>query len=173
MSDWALLAPGPSAAELAPLIPHGLLLGVVGNAFSLVQRAEFLAATDAAWWNKHPEAYAFDAKRYGILVARGVTKVCMPNNVTVNSGVLALECAKRAGATRIRLYGFDMHGTHFFGAYTNGLTNTSEQKRRVHFQQYANWAKLNRRVTVINCTPGSALQCFPFEESEIALQDAG
>lgn len=173
MSEWALLAPGPSAAMLAPTIPVGLLLGVVGNAFALVPRAEFLAATDASWWNKHPEAYAFPAQqRYGILVARGVEKVCMPGNVTVNSGVLALECAKRAGATTIRLYGFDMHGSHFFGPYTNGLTNTSEVKRRVHFQQYAKWAKFNRRVTVINCTPGSALKCFPFEDRDV-YENAG
>lgn len=167
MSDWALLAPGPSASTLAPLIPAGLLLGVIGNAFALVPRAEFLAATDAAWWQKHPEAFDFPAQRFGILVARGVTKVCMPGNVTVNSGVLALECAKRAGATRIKLYGFDMHGSHFFGQYTNGLTNTSEEKRRIHLRQYAQWAKANRCVEVINCTPGSALQCFHFEESQI------
>lgn len=167
MSEWALLAPGPSAAILAPLIPDGLLLGVIGNAFTLVGSAEFLASTDAAWWNKHPEAYAFHVKhRYCILGVRGVTKISMPGNVTCNSGVLALECAKRAGATAIHLHGFDMHGSHFFGQYTNGLTNTTDEKRRAHLRQYAIWAKANPRIRVINCTPGSALTCFPHEGAQ-------
>lgn len=173
MSEWALLAPGPSAAILAPQLPAGVLLGVVGNAFELVARAQFLAATDASWWNKHPAAFAFEAKeRFSILGVRGVTKVAMPGHVTCNSGVLALECAKRAGATSIRLYGFDMHGTHFFGQYVNGLTNTSEHKRLMHFRQYAIWAKANRRIQVINCTPGSALTCFPHEGARV-YENAG
>ena len=92
---------------------------------------------------------------------RGVERVKVPGYVSVNSGVLGLEVARLKGASRILLLGFDMHGTHFFGPYTNGLSNTSEAKRRMHLAQYARWAKRNRDIEVFNCTPGSALQCFP------------
>ena len=102
---------------------------------------------------------------------RGVEQVRMPEIgwSVVNSGVLALECARRAGATRILLLGFDMRGSHFFGSYTNGLSNTTEAKRRVHLAQYARWARLHKAIEVINCTPGSALHCFP----KARLEDAG
>ena len=52
-----------------------------------------------------------------------------------NSGVLALQVCAQMGATHVRLYGFDMHGTHFFGPYQNGLGNTTESRRKVHLKQ--------------------------------------
>src|SRR5690606_16196507 len=81
--------------------------------------------------------------------------------VSVNSGVLGLEVARSKGASRILLLGFDMHGTHFFGPYTNGLSNTTDQRRRMHLAQYDRWAARNRGIEVFNCTAGSALKCFP------------
>ena len=58
MTTWALLAPGPSAsAEDAERVrAAGIPLGVIGNAFQLAPWADFLAATDSAWWRKYPEA---------------------------------------------------------------------------------------------------------------------
>lgn len=162
MTDWALLAPGPSATQAIADSLRGAPLGVVGNAFELAPWADFLAATDMNWWRRHPAAKDFAGKRYSCHGVTGVKRVRMP---TVNSGVLALECAKNLGATTIRLYGFDMHGSHFFGPYTNGLSNTTPDKRKVHFTQYAKWQRQNARIQVINCTPGSALKCFPFDES--------
>ena len=73
----------------------------------------------------------------------GVTKVTIPRLGVCNSGVLSLECAKRQGAKRILLLGFDMRGSHFFGPYTNGLSNTTEAKRRNHLKQYEAWGKAN------------------------------
>ena len=137
-------------------------MGVIGNAFQLAPWADFLAATDRAWWEKHPDARMFAGKRYSPNCLPYVEQV---RGATVfsgtNSGVLALECARRNGATRILLLGFDMHGSHFFGPYTNGLRNTTDARRRQHLVQYAQWARVNKAVEVLNCTEGSALKCFP------------
>lgn len=163
MDSWAVLAPGPSAQKLAPLALRCDRLGVVSNAFQLVQRADFLVAADRGWWLKHPEALGFEALRFCSFPSVADTEhTGMPPEI--NSGVAALEVAKRLGARSIRLFGFDMHGTHFFGPYINGLRNTSELRRRVMLAQFSDWAKANRHVEVINCTPGSAIQCFPFGE---------
>jgi hypothetical protein len=163
MTTWALLAPGPSAsAEDAERVrAAGIPLGVIGNAFQLAPWADFLAATDAAWWRKYPEALTLPGAKYTMHQVKGVERVRVAGYVSVNSGVLGLEVARSKGASRILLIGFDMHGTHFFGPYTNGLSNTTETKRRMHLAQYARWAKRNQDIQVINCTPGSALQCFP------------
>ena len=133
----------------------------MGCAYQLAPWADFIASTDAAWWRKYPEAKNLPGLKFSMHHVAGVTKVAIPGLGVCNSGVLALECAKRQGAERILLFGFDMHGTHFFGPYTNGLSNTTEAKRRMHLAQYARWAKWNQGIQVINCTEGSALMCFP------------
>lgn len=62
------------------------------------------------------------------------------------------------GATRILMLGFDMHGSHFFGAHKPPLKNTSDKRRLVHLKQFRRW----QGCEVINCTEGSALKAFPF-----------
>lgn len=180
MTTWALLAPGPSAsAEDAERVrAAGIPLGVIGNAFQLAPWADFLAATDSAWWRKHPEALSLPCDRYTMHEVRGVERVKVSGYVSVNSGVLGLEVARSKGASQILLLGFDMHGTHFFGKYTNGLSNTTDQRRRMHLAQYARWAARNRHIEVFNCTPGSALKCFPEAKlddfcRDVQMGDAG
>lgn len=161
---WSLIAPGPSAsAELAQKV-RGLHVGAVGNAFQLAPFAEFIAASDAAWWAKYPEAMNSNTEKFSMgKEVKGVELVSIPElgGGTMNSGVLALECAKRKGATKILLIGFDMRGSHFFGKYVNGLRNTSNAQRANHLKQYESWARANRKIEVVNCTTGSAIECFP------------
>lgn len=163
MSEFDLLGPGPSASLCLAYKLRGRRVGVVGNAFELAPWAEFLAASDRQWWEKHPEAHEFRGRRYSSHKREGV--IALDGAKTNwNSGVLALQVAAHLGATTIRLHGFDMHGTHFFGPYTNGLVNTSAPRREVHKAQFAWWAKHNPNVRVVNCTAGSALRCFEFDE---------
>ena len=81
-----------------------------------------------------------------------------------NSGYQALHIAMSMGASTIILLGYDMHArkdkSHWFGEHPNGKQSDS---------RYANWIKefpalqeaaMNRGQTIINCTPGSALECF-------------
>jgi hypothetical protein len=161
MTTWALLAPGPSAsAELAAKVRH-LPTGAIGCAFQLAPWAQFVAASDRGWWRKYPEALRFP-ERFAMMPVDDVERVNVPGvGAICNSGVLGLEAAKLKGASRILLLGFDMHGAHFFGAYTNGLRNTNESQRRNHLRQFADWGRANKGIEVVNCTEGSSLTCFP------------
>ena len=164
MTTWALLAPGPSATADQAARAHeaGIPLGVVGCAFQLAPWAEFIAASDRGWWRKYPEAMELTGSKYSMTKWPDVEKVSVPYLGQVcNSGVLALEVAKNRGAKRIILLGFDMHGTHFFGQYRNGLRNTTPTQRAQHHKQYEQWARANKDIQVINCTNGSRLTCFP------------
>jgi hypothetical protein len=166
MTTWALLAPGPSAsAELAEKL-RGFKLGAVNCAYQLAPWADFIAAADSAWWRKYPDALSLPARKYCMATVEGVKRVSAGPLAVCNSGVTALECAKLEGATKVLLCGFDMHGTHFHGPYTNGLRNTAPHQRTQHCQQFADWAKVNKKIEVFNCTPSSALRCFPMARIE-------
>jgi hypothetical protein len=85
-----------------------------------------------------------------------------------NSGYQALHVAIQSGAKRILLLGFDMGGTHFFGRHVAPLRNTPQHA-------FANWigrfpALAGNGAEIINCTPGSALKCFPHVPLAEALQ---
>ena len=160
--EFVLLAPGPSMSRDLAESMRGQRVGVVSNVFELAPWADFLAANDRAWWRAYPEAINFAGRRFSSSEFPGVER-CRPGNTQWASGVLALQAAVNLGAKRIRLYGFDMHGSHYFGEYTNGLVNTKPYRRAVHLQQFRDWARANPRVEVVNCTPGSALDCFPME----------
>lgn len=159
--DVVLLAPGPSMSQELADSFRGQCVGVVGNCFELAPWADFMAAQDRKWWDAHPQAKEFVGRKFSANEIPGVERVkgALPN---WNSGVLALYAAVHVmGATRIRLHGFDMHGSHYFGPYTNGLGNTKPERRLVHHNQYRAWAMKHAHIEVLNCTPGSALDCFP------------
>jgi len=160
--DWYLLAPGPSMSrELADSV-RGKSVGVVTAAFKLAPWADFLAANDRSWWMAHKDANEFEGRKFSASDIRGVEKIPRSGGIgtSTNSGVLALEVAKQMGATKIALLGFDMHGSHYFGPYTCGLSNTTQDRRNVHLRQYERWARENPSVDVVNCTEGSNLRCF-------------
>lgn len=167
MSAAVLFAPGESmSAPLADYVRQKLqgrvVFGAVGNCYQLAPWADFLVATDAAWWRAYPDAKNFAQKKFTAQRGAGVELLAGGRfGTNINSGTLAM-CAARVvyGAGLIGLFGFDMHGSHFFGQYENGLENTPPDKRQVHQKQYALWAKQNAVVRVINCTPGSELKAF-------------
>lgn len=161
MTEVAILAPGPSASAALAETLKGKRLIVVGNAWELAPWAVALVANDRAWWAKHPDAMQFQGAKYSANRVRGVEMVAngRPN---LNSGTLAMIVAVyHLGATAIQLHGFDFHGTHFFGPYTNGLSNTPQASRNRHMNQMRAWRAANPKVAVTNCTPGSALTVFP------------
>lgn len=150
---------------------RGEKVGVVNNCFELAPWAEFLAATDVRWWLKHPQARKFAGRKFSPNKIGDDVEQIRTALVTscCNSGVLGLEAAKRMGAKRILLLGFDMGLGHYFGQYTNGLGNTTQERRRTHHHQFASWAKGNKNIEVLNCTPNSALQAFPMARIEDVL----
>ena len=79
-----------------------------------------------------------------------------------NSGHQALHIAAQTGAARVLLCGFDMTGCHWHGPHPSGLKVTSEgvyERWRRRFEVIAPELAA-RGVDVVNCTPGSALDCF-------------
>lgn len=154
--------------ELAERV-RGKLVCAVNNSFELAPWADILVANDQSWWRKHPHARQFGGRKFSSNLIDGIERV-KPNTFgsQSNSGVLALDTVRNLGATSVVLLGFDMHGTHFFGEYTNGCNNTSDKRRQVHHQQYRQWAKRNT-IEVLNCTKGSALDCFPMRELDAVL----
>lgn len=160
--DILLLAPGPSMNQDLAASFLGRRVGVVGNCWELAPWAEFLVAGDKAWWEAYPAARGFEGRKFSANRISGVERV-EGMEPTHNSGVLALEVAVRLGARSIELHGFDMRGSHYFGPYANGLTNTGETRRVRQLAQFAAWAACHPQIRVINRTPGSALACFAHE----------
>ena len=173
--QWILLAPGPSMSQALADSVRDHRVVAINNVYELAPWADALAANDLSWWRKHPEAKQFAGAKYSAnRIGDGVEQVRSPLVTSCsNSGVLALEVAKRQGATRILLLGFDMHGTHYFGKYTNGCTNTTEARRKIHHHQFARWGRANRNIEIVNCTSGSVLTCFKTARMDEYLQDGG
>lgn len=162
-----LLAPGPSMNSFLAQSLRGCWVGAVGNAYELAPWADFLVATDAKWWAAHPWALAVPGRKFSCQHVAGVEWINEPTNL--NSGVLALHVALLLGAKEIHLHGFDMHGSHFFGPYVNGLKNTTEPQRQVHLEQFREWSRrYSKKVKVLNCTPDSRLDAFPMRVEETA-----
>ena len=88
-----------------------------------------------------------------------------------NSGFQALNIAVLFGAARVLLLGFDLHGTHWHGRHPAGMNNPDQNnfdRWSKAFSEAVGDLKL-ANVEVINCSPGSALTCFPTAR----IQDLG
>jgi hypothetical protein len=145
-----------------------------------------LYARDASWWIHHSqEALKFPGLKVSsdagvpypaVLGLRESGKTGFDDDPGAlrhgnNSGYQALHIAAQAGAARVLLVGFDMHGTHFFGPHPSPLRNTKPETFAEMIRNFATIApELDARgVSVINCTPGSALDVFPKMSLEAAL----
>lgn len=171
MVDAAVLCTGPSMSVAVAESVRGMLVIAVNATFRLAPWADALVANDAAWWREHPDSMQFAGRKFSASGAVGVEMV-EPRGVVPTSfcsGVAALQVAKMLGATRIFLLGADMAGGHYFGDYVKPLNNPTAQRIEFHKRQFAAWGEWNPRIPVINCTPGSALQCFPHSELEDVL----
>ena len=84
-----------------------------------------------------------------------------------NSGTLGIGVAVHVfDATQVLLIGFDFHGTHFFGRYTNKCSNTTPASRILHQRQMKTWRMLHPNVDVVNLTEGTELTAFPLGKME-------
>lgn len=165
MASWVVLATGPSmSAQLADSL-RGQNAIVVSNAYLLAPWADAMVSQDKAWWREHPDAFKFQGRKFSCNAIDGVEQfnpTDMIGNPVIstgtNSGLLGCCLAQWFGATRIELYGFDMHGSHFFGQHKPPLKNPDETRFKVMLEQFRRWN--HDGIEVINMTPGSALTCF-------------
>ena len=154
----------------------------VNDAFRLAPWADMLYATDAQWWRvNEQEALAFEGRKLSCdkLVPYKQVRILrqtgtegfdpLPGNVRTggNSGYVAVHLAVACGAKRVILLGFDMHGDHFFGRHRAPLRTTDADTFKRWIPRFA--ALNGHGAEILNCTPGSALTCFPQVDLETAL----
>lgn len=167
MTLWAVLATGESMnQQQADAVRDICKLVAVSDAYRLAPFADVLVSSDKAWWLAHPEALQFKGRKFCSVECDGVEKYngLPPHRTSHNSGLLGMRVAQHLGATQILLLGFDMRGSHFFGAHPAPLNNTTPSRFKTFLRQFEAWDGCE----VINCTPASALTRFP----SISLSEA-
>jgi len=179
--DWsgqtvAILASGPSMSSMVAESVRDLPCIAVNNTFRLAPWAGVIYAHDAQWW-EHPsnkDAHKAPGLKIGCEPTPGVFTLrntgwegfdpdpsCI--RVAGNSGYQAVHLAMHASASRILLLGFDMKGGHWHGPHPYSLSNPIDAFFTRWVQRFATLVPAARQmgVEIINCTPGSAIECFP------------
>jgi hypothetical protein len=156
--------------ELADYVRGRCKVVAVSDAYKLAPWADALVSNDRNWWDCHKDARNFAGKKFASVALPGGVQALPREGVYgggLNSGLQGMRVAKLLGATRILLLGFDMQGTHYFGAHPQPLKNTTAKRFVKHIQQFDKWSG----TPVINCTPRSALKRFPMSTIEIQLPE--
>jgi len=151
----------------------------INDAYRLAPWADVLYACDLQWWRWHKGVPDFAGERvtvdveaaleYGLRWLEGRKEPGLGTTPGVlhtgmNSGYQAINLAHQLGAAHILLIGYDMQPhadgrSHWFGHHPVN-TDSPYAGMLDCFDSLA--ADLARRpVAVTNCSPGSALTCFP------------
>jgi hypothetical protein len=160
----------------------------VNTTFRRAPWADVLYACDAPWWRVHIDEvregftgalWTQDkeaAREFGL---NHIESTRLPGlgkrpgliHQGGNGGYQAINLAYQAGAKKIVLLGFDMKGTHWHGAYTNGLANTAGHLFATWLKNFEGMAAdlALGGIEVLNATPDSALKSFPAVGLEQAL----
>lgn len=171
MSVWAILASGPSMnQETADAVRGRCRVVAVSDTYRLAPWADIIASADSRWWRMHQAAADLPGRRVSQAMSfekipYGVERT--PHVSGENSGLFGCRMAIQAGAKTLLLFGFDMGGSHFFGAHPEPLKNTKPERFEVFKRQFAGFRP--RGVAIYNCTPGSALKCYPFSTLEESI----
>lgn len=189
-----IVASGPSLAdEQIALVEHSDALTIaINNSYEKLQNPDAVYACDYLWW-KHNHMAAkrhikgdrhrlwtqdlAAAEQFQLSHIRWEGKDGLGKRglrVNGNSGAGAINLAYHFGARRILLIGVDMKP----GPNGEKHWHPDHPKPLVQGQQFEEWRhKMNvlakdlndEGVEVINCTPGSALTCFPMSDLEQEL----
>lgn len=174
MTLFCVIATGPSLTqEQVDSVRDRCRVVVVSDAYRLAPWADALVSADAAWWKAHRDALEFTGLRFGNTFdfqnLPQVEKMNAPSGT--NSGLLGIMAAVKMGATKVLLLGFDLHspGQHFFGQHPKPLKSTTADRMKVFRKQFAGYRP--RGIEIINCTPGSALDCYRKDTLENCLSE--
>jgi hypothetical protein len=147
---------------------YPLVIAVGNVGIDLAPWSHALVAQDRGWWQEFPQAKEFAGRKFSTRNIGGVEQIEIEGHLLSsqsNSGAVALMVAHKVfGATDIEMYGFDMRGGHYFGAYQEPLRNTAPTRFDEFQLQFAAIGQLLKKegVRVVNRTPNSALRVFPF-----------
>lgn len=163
----------------------------VNDAYRLAPWVDGLYAADPPWWELHikavretyiPNLYCQDehtSRRWGLRWTPGPKRgghleytglSFDPNRIHYgsHSGFQALNIAVLMGAKKIILLGYDMKPgaggkMHWFGEHpeTSGLCTERDFGPWVEFYDQAAGQLADRGIQVLNCSPDSAINCFP------------
>lgn len=182
---WAVLATGPSLTQEDVDAVRGLPVVAVNDAYKLAPWAKCLHASDQRWWALHPEALKHCGEKSALEPVGGVVQYTPSDAILEdrahylatgrNSGYQAINIAIHKGARRVLLLGFDMRRvdgkSHFFGSHPRSLERQHPYAAWLErFEELADITKA-RGIEIINCTPRSALKCFPTMRLSDALQE--
>ena len=182
-----IIAGGPSLTDeqvqaARPYVKRGELRVIgVNDAYRICNFLDLLYAADLAWWNHHEPATrgvplrvtvdADCATRYGLTHIQGRPDGGLgltPGAIHQgnHSGFQALNLAVHMGATDIILLGFDMTVTdrvHWFGDHPDGVRVGNGQQFERFRNAYPPAARQLKTLGIqcVNCSPGSAITCFP------------
>lgn len=185
-STIVILASGPSLNTTDIATCRAAMAGdsqshviAIKDSIRLAPWADVLYACDRRWWRAHPETASYAGPKYGLeaVVDRPDVQVLRNTGETGleldpsglrtgrNSGYQAINLAVHLGARRIALLGYDMKtdakgkqrwfGDHSYGGPMIPFYTFRELMPTI----VPPLAALG--VYVMNCTPGSALECFP------------
>ena len=152
----------------------------VNDSYKLAPWATALYAADESWWHVQKGALSFTGLRYSVqqhAVPWGVTVLKRTGDVGLevdpkglrtgkNSAYQAVNLAVHFGATRIVLLGVDMKlgpkgKRHWFGTHPRGLNDRTDFGDFIEAFQTIVEPLKQIGVSVFNCSPDSALDCFP------------
>lgn len=188
-------APGPGLnEEIADTVrATGWPVLACQDAYRLMPWADVLYGCDARWWNAHngtdfkgekwsghnnrdhADDKTAEAKKYGLNLVKGKDAPGFSTDPGVihyggNSGFQALNLAILFGSTYIVMVGYDMRviggKSHFFGDHPQGLLNRSEYESFVE-----RFKEPPVGVTIVNATPGSAIDIYPKRTLRRAIDD--
>lgn len=137
--------------------------------------ADALYAMDRAWWRVHIDEVrrVFGGVLWSPLVGiAGVKRVNFGGPIPRNSGAGAIGLAARLGARRIVLLGYDVQlpegRAHWHGDHPKGLGNAGSIGQWP--EQFRLLARTLAGLEVVNASRSTALECFPRESLEDALE---
>jgi hypothetical protein len=190
-TEIIVAAPGPSLTEALAERCRGSRVIAVNLAYRRVPWADVLYAGDrdlieayngfpdfaGEKWTAHEPKLnnKLDvAMRYGLQLVAGPRQIDAPGfslhpaviHYGNSSGFQAINLAIHFGATLIKLVGFDMRTPdpgqprHFHEDYPDPAMNLSKYEHFHHAFAVAS-KMLPAHIRIVNCTPGSALRCFP------------
>lgn len=192
-----VVASGPSLTQEVADQCRSVRCLCVSDAYKLLPWADALYSADSKWWEVHNGCAEFlgekwiphsggksqkVADRFGLTLvdgewrggfSRDPKRIHFGSRGTGNSGFQAVNLVILLGATRIILVGFDMREVegrkHFFGNHPKALIPNQNFNGWIHGFTDAS-KNLPDHISIVNATPGSALQCFPAMSLSEALE---
>lgn len=165
----------------------------VNHAIRVYRHADWLHAADGSWWRRNPDAIRLCGTRttlsddlpraWGIetIPATGVDGFDESGALRTgrNSGYQAAQIALHAGAARVILLGIDMRlgadgSRHHHTRYADDFWYAGRPADDYEHDMLPFWPALalaakRRKAEIVNCSPVSAIDCFPRQDLALAL----